>query len=69
MKRILLTLTLLAGALLGGCTMTETASERCRRIANINEIQARQLVEDHDYIWLYEKPTYLTPWHIDSGLP
>lgn len=81
MKKILLTLTLLAAGFLGGCccrfpavtspcpTVTETASERHRRYERINDIQARQLIEDWDYLWLYEKPSYLSPWYIRDGLP
>lgn len=69
MKKLLVMLLVMAGAYLAGCTVTETPAERCRRYSDITCIQAREGVEDLDYFLLYERPSYLTPWHIRSGLP
>ena len=69
LKKRLVVLLLVAGACLSGCTMAETYSERNRRIENVVRIQSRMLVEDWDYLWLLDKPTYLNPHHVRTGLP
>ena len=69
MKKILLLLVLFVGsAMLSGCTLTETSEERSRRIGLINDLQLRMMVEDWDYLWLYERNTQTTQWHPWVGI-
>jgi hypothetical protein len=67
MKKYLLLLILLAGTFVVGCTPTESASERNRRIAGITNMNMRMAVEDWDHIWLYERSSQLTEWHPHVG--
>ncbi len=69
MKKLLVMFVLTLSVALGGCTMTETVTERHSRINQIWEIQMRQMVEDWDYLWLIDKPTYLNAHHVRTGLP
>lgn len=63
MKKLAVMLVLMAGTFMSGCTLTETASERHRRILPQKDIEARQFVEDWDYFWLQERNSQLTQWH------
>jgi len=49
--------------------MTETPSERNQRILRGWNVQAHQMVEDWDVFWLIDKPTYMSPWYVRTGLP
>lgn len=69
MRKLLIVLLALVGTLASGCTLTETAGERHRRIWNIYQLQARMAVEDFDYILLQDKVAMTTPWHVREGLP
>ncbi len=69
MKKLLILLVLvLVGYVAAGCTMTETAAQRRRRISQITDLQLRMLVEDWDYLWLYERNSGATPWHTWVGI-
>lgn len=68
MKRLMLLLVLVAGCLMPGCTMTETAAQRNRRVSQITDLQMRMLVEDWDYLWLYEHNTQMSQWHPWVGI-
>ncbi len=69
MKKLLIVLVVLSGVLLGGCGLTGgTYNERLRRDQQINDFQARQLVDDWDYFWLYERNSHLTEYHPRVGL-
>ena len=65
---ILVVIFLIAGFLVSGCTLTETAAERRRRINQITELQMKMLVEDWDYFWLVERNTRTTQWHTWVGI-
>lgn len=52
------------GSLLAGCGMVDTSSERVRNIKTIDDIRARQFVDDCDYVGLYDRPSYLTEWPV-----
>ena len=41
--------------------------ERHARMSLINDIQARQLQDDWDYIWLYDRSSHLSRWHARAG--
>jgi hypothetical protein len=69
MKTLLVAMLLSLGILLGGCTMTETPTERNQRIVRGADIQSREMVEDWDVFWLVDRPTYLSPWYVRTGLP
>ena len=68
MKMLVVTLLLSLGLSFAGCTMSETAPERRRRIANNWNIQLHQLVEDWDYLMLMDRPTQLNASHVRTGL-
>ncbi len=71
MKKIslLLALCVLAGVMLSGCSGTvASGTERWRRYEQIRDINTRQLVDDWDYFWLYERSPMTTPWHVWVGM-
>ena len=57
-----------AGFLLTGCTVVESPDVRNRRAKEISDLQMRMMVEDWDYIWLYERNTGTTQWHPWVGI-
>jgi len=58
-----------AGFLLTGCaTVVESPDVRNRRTKEISDLQMRMMVEDWDYIWLYERNTGMTQWHPWVGI-
>ena len=66
---ILLVLVMVGSFLLSGCaSLTESRAERSRRIDQITELQMKMLVDDWDYIWLYERSTSNTQWHTWVGI-
>ena len=68
MKRFWILCVLLLSGLLVGCrTPAESASERSLRISQIHTQQWRMIVDDWDYLWLEDRSTRLTPWHVDIG--
>ncbi len=69
MKRLLIVFVLILGTFaMTGCTVTETARERDRRIGEITDLQLRMLVEDWDYLWLYERNAATTQWDLWVGI-
>ncbi|HUS48076.1 MAG TPA: hypothetical protein VM098_08150 [Phycisphaerae bacterium] len=65
---LLLTVLILVTTIMSGCDgMVDTSQDRMRRIRNINELQTRMIVDDWDYIWLYERNTYLSQWYPHVG--
>jgi len=64
MKRLWILLVLLVSACLCGCGVVDTYPERKCRYRSITALQARMLVDDVDYLLLYERPSYLTTWHV-----
>jgi hypothetical protein len=69
MKRLIVLLMLCVAFLVSGCTMAESASEAHRRRMNIVDVQMHELAEDWDVLWLMDRPSELTPYHIRNGLP
>jgi len=67
MKNLLIFVVLLFAAGLCGCGMVNSYPERERRYVNIVDYQARQVVDDWDYMWLMERPSYLTIWPVRRG--
>ena len=71
MRKLLLSL-VLTGALavssvLSGCTLTETAQERNRRIRNVAALQMRMMVEDIDAFLLLDRNSQLASWNTQVG--
>jgi hypothetical protein len=64
MKRLFVVLALLAATFMAGCGLVHTYEERKRRFRNINELQSRMIVDDFDYFWLVDRPTYLSYWYV-----
>ncbi len=50
-----------------GCTLTETAQERNRRIRNVVALQMRMLVEDIDAVLLLDRNSQLSSWNTQVG--
>ncbi len=69
MKSLIVLMLLSLTILVTGCTMTETCAEAHQRRMNIVDVQMREMAEDWDTLWLMDKPSELTPYHVRSGLP
>jgi outer membrane lipoprotein-sorting protein len=66
-KLLVLCLLVIGGMFMNGCTVSETVSERHRRIAQITNLQMKMAVEDWDYIWLYDHNIRMNTWHTYIG--
>ena len=64
MKRMLVLLVLCVGFFVSGCGMVDTYAQRERRYRNILDYNSRQAVDDWDYFWLADRPSYLTYWYL-----
>lgn len=51
-------------AVVGGCTMTQSAAQRAHQRKVVLDYEVRQLVEDVDMVLLLERPSRLTRWHV-----
>lgn len=49
-----------------GCTMSEDPADHNRRVLRYANIEAREFVEDIDYLLLIDEPSHLTPYHLPS---
>lgn len=79
MKRILFVFVTLVGSLFFGCSNpvrgyhvgksnpVETPAERNSRITQINALHGRMIVDDWDYLWLFDRSTNLTEWSSRVG--
>ncbi len=68
MKKLCMLLVLcLAGLMMSSCTPTETWRQHNQRYCDITRMNNRMLVEDWDYIWLYDRSSMLTNWHMHIG--
>ena len=64
MRALLLTLVVMVGAFLSGCGLVDTHKQRMDRYGAIVSYQSRMAVDDWDYLWLMERPTYLSYWYV-----
>lgn len=64
MKRLLVLLVVLVGTCLAGCGLVDSHQERKRRYKTITQLQSRMIIDDWDYFWLADRPSYLTTWHV-----
>jgi len=67
MRNALTVVVLVLICLVAGCTLSETAEQRNRRISQSMELQARMMVYDIDAILLLDRSSRLTPWHVRIG--
>ena len=67
MKKLLIAMILLSSALVG-CTTNETAIQHGGRLGLQADVQMRQLVEDFDTFWLFDRASSLTHWHGQTGI-
>jgi len=71
MKKVVLLVVLLglcAGSCLVRCgTLDQSYRERELRYAMIGEWNSRQLIDDWDYVWLYDRNCKLSQWHPSVG--
>ncbi len=71
MKKLMMLLVIaIAGSFLfSGCSgLSDSRAERSRRIKQITELQMKMLVDDWDYLWLYERNSRNTQWHTWVGI-
>ena len=66
MRRVLMAIVVLCvGVCLTGCqTMTRTKEQQIRKYSRMSEINRRLFVEDVDAIFLMDKSTQLSHWHM-----
>ncbi len=64
MKRMIVLLVLCVAGFVAGCGMVDSYQDRERRIFNIIDYNARMMVDDNDTIWLADRPSYLSYWHL-----
>ena len=69
MKKMLLLLAVLVcvTALMSGCGTVDSYNDRVHRYEQINDLQARQFVDDWDYFWLYDRNSYLSEYQPHVG--
>jgi hypothetical protein len=63
MKRFLVAFLLLVGVL-SGCGLVSTYQEREQRYRAITNYNLREAVDDWDFFWLADRPSYLTYWNL-----
>ena len=68
MKQMLV-LVLLGSLVLSGCGMVYSCPERHQRLAAITDTNARQMVDDADWIMLAERQSYLSYWYTREVMP
>ncbi len=66
MKRIALVVVLLA-SMLGGCGLVSSYQDRERRYYFVTGYNLREAVDDWDFFWLYDRPSYLTYWNLRTN--
>ena len=78
---VLVLLLVIGGMLLGGCAygsgtfpewkrlpgLVDDGPTRLARTGMIDDIQDRQMIDDWDYIWLYDRNNRLSEWHVEAG--
>ncbi len=64
MKRMLLLALLALGFFVTGCGVVDTYAQRERRYCYITEYNLREAVDDWDYFWLADRPSYMTYWYL-----
>jgi hypothetical protein len=69
MKKLFMLLTLLIAVFLVGCQhgLVHSYGERKQRYRAIADLQNRMAVDDFDFFWLADRPTYLTYWYVREG--
>jgi hypothetical protein len=65
MKRFLVVAILFA-SMLAGCGMVSSYKDRERRYGAIVNYNMRGLVDDWDFFWLFDRPSYITYWNLRS---
>ena len=67
MKKLCILTILSLASLFAGCTLMDSAPQRARRQLLTTDLLMREAVDDWDYIWLYERNSYMNPWHARVG--
>lgn len=47
-----------------GAGLVSSHQDRMRRYKMITDYNLREAVDDWDYFWLYDRPSYLTYWNL-----
>jgi len=66
MKKLLIAMILLSSVLVG-CTISETPVQHSQRLRLQEDVQARQMVEDFDMFWLFDRSSRLSRWNEQLG--
>jgi hypothetical protein len=64
MKQALVLLLVCLAMLLVACGQVDTYDQRMRRWRNEADWSLRGAVDDFDLLWLADRPTYLSYWHL-----
>ena len=67
MRKLLVVLVFCLGSFVVGCSVLDTAAQRTRRVNQTTDLQMRMLMDDWDYIWLYDRTSALSQWHSHVG--
>ena len=67
MKKLLMSVVLLAGAMMAGCTSAESAREHFDRYDLQAQIESRRLVDDWDSFWLIDRTCQANRWNTRLG--
>ena len=67
MKKLCILAIVSLASLFTGCGLMDSAPQRTRRQLLTTDLYMREAVDDWDYIWLYERNSYLNPWHARVG--
>ena len=62
MKKLCLVLVVVLVLTVGGCGVVRTPQERWRLSRQVEEMNLRELVDDWDYFWLYERCSGMSYW-------
>jgi uncharacterized protein YceK len=63
MRMLLLGLALGVAVLCGCATVTKTPEENLNTVAQITDLDMRQMADDWNLIWLQDRQSRLTKWH------
>jgi len=67
MKKLCILMIMTLSSLFAGCTLMDSAPQRARRQLLTTDLLMREALDDWDYIWLYERNSYMNPWHARIG--
>lgn len=67
MKKVLGVFLFCAVLCFSGCALVHTKAERERRMTQSGNLQMRALVDDFDYMMLWDQTNRMTEYHVYTG--